>query len=319
MSVAVQQQQQQQRIVGVTVVGPRGHRRMRISLFLVSVIPLAGLVVAVWTLWGHGLSVTDAVIAGVLYAVAGLGVTVGFHRMAAHKTFDAPTPVRAALAIAGSLSIEMGCIDWAATHRRHHAYADKPGDPHSPHLEPANGLRGVARGLWYAHMGWLFGPERTSRERWAPDLLKDTAMVRVDAAFPALVVTSFVLPALLGLIVTRSLTGMLTAFLWGGLVRILLLHHVTFSINSLCHYFGRRPYETKERSTNFWPLGVLSFGESWHNNHHAFPSSSFLGLRWWQLDPGAWLLRTLAALGLARNLRRPSHEEIHAPARAAAA
>jgi len=305
------------RIQGVAVLDRKSLAEHRLGLILVSVIPLVGVGVAIWTLWGRGLSPTDAAIALGFYAFSGLGVTVGFHRLLAHKTFDAPKPVRAILAIAGSLSIEMGAIDWAATHRRHHAYSDQPGDPHSPHLEAENGLRGVVKGLWYAHMGWLFSNERTSRERWTPDLLKDPMMVKINDMFPFFVVTSFVAPAILGLVITRSFTGMLSAFLWGSLVRIFLLHHVTFSINSLCHFFGRRPYETKEKSVNFWPLAILSFGESWHNNHHAFPGSAYLGLRGWQPDPGKWLLWVLASLGLAKNIKHPTRDEF-VPARASA-
>ena len=300
----------QPRIVGVSILDRKKLAENRLGLLLVSVIPLVGFAVAIWTLWGRGLSLTDGGIALGLYAFTGLGVTVGFHRMLAHKTFDAPEPVRAVLAVAGSMSLEMTAIDWAATHRRHHAYSDKPGDPHSPHLQAENGWRGVLKGLWYAHMGWLFSNERTDRQRWTPDLLKDPTIMRISALFPVFVVTSFVMPAVLGLVITRSFTGMLTAFLWGGLARIFLLHHVTFSINSLCHFFGKRPYETKERSVNVWPLALLSFGESWHNNHHAFPGSAYLGLRGWQPDPGKWLLHVLAAVGLARNIKRPTREEI---------
>lgn len=298
------------RVSGVVVLDPRTQRFHNWGLLAASIFPLAGLGFAIWRFWGHGISATDAWIAGAFYAFAGLGVTAGFHRLFAHKDFDAPNPVRAVLAVAGSFSIEMGVIDWVATHRRHHAYSDKPGDPHSPHLEAANGWRGIVRGLWYAHMGWLFSPERTSTERWAPDLLKDPTIARIHRQFGMWVAVSFIAPAVVGLAVTRSFGGMATAFLWGSLVRVLLLHHVTFSINSICHFFGRRPFDTKERSTNVWPLAVLSFGESWHNNHHAFPSSAFLGQRWWQLDPGNWLIRVLMALGLARNVKRPTREEV---------
>jgi stearoyl-CoA desaturase (Delta-9 desaturase) len=306
------------RISGVTVMTPRQLRGNRIAFVLATVVPFAGLGLGIWTLWGRGLSVADAAIAGTLYCVTGLGVTAGFHRLFAHKAFEAPVPVRAALAAAGSLSIEMAVIDWVATHRRHHAYSDRPGDPHSPHLVAASGWRGALKGLWYAHIGWMLGPERSSRERWAPDLLRDPVLTKIDALFPVFVVASFVAPALLGLAVTRSLSGALSAFLWGGLVRIFLLHHVTFSINSICHFFGRRPYDTTEHSANVWPLALLSFGESWHNNHHAFPSSAFLGLRLRQLDPGRWLIRTLAAFRLATKLKIPSGEQIGSVQRAAA-
>jgi stearoyl-CoA desaturase (delta-9 desaturase) len=305
------------RITGVTEMTPSQLRANRHSLLLVSVLPLVGFAAAVWSLWGRGLSPADAAIAGSLYAFTGLGVTVGFHRMLAHRALEAPAPVRAVLAVAGSMAIEMSAIDWVATHRRHHAYSDRPGDPHSPHLDASQGWRGIVKGLWHAHLGWLFGPERTSRERWAPDLLKDPVIRRVDATFPLWVVTSFVLPGLLGLVTTRSLAGAFSAFLWGGLARIFLLHHVTFSINSICHFYGRRPYDTKERSTNVWPLALLSFGESWHNNHHAFPASAFLGLRARQLDPGRWLIHALAAVRLVGKVKRPEELPAASPSRAA--
>lgn len=290
---------------GLVILSPRARAGHNVGLLFATFVPLAGFVAACLLLWGHGLSGTDAGIAIGFYAFAGLGVTVGFHRLFAHKAFEAPTPVRAVLAIAGSMSIEMGVISWVATHRRHHAYSDKPGDPHSPHLDATQGWRGVVRGLWYGHMGWLFGPERTSKERWAPDLLKDPVVRRIDGQFPMWVVVSFVLPALIGLLVTGTVGGMLTAFVWGSLARIFLLHHVTFSINSICHFFGSRPFETRERSTNVWPLALLSFGESWHNNHHAFPSSAYLGHRIWQVDPGRWLIHLLAALRLIKRIKVP--------------
>jgi len=279
----------------------RFHRN---ALLLVSLIPLAGVGVAIWLLWGHGLSGADAAIFGGLYAFTGLGITSGFHRLFAHKGYQASKPVRVVLAIAGSMAIEMGVIGWVATHRRHHAFSDQPGDPHSPHLQAEQGYKGILKGLWYAHMGWMFSDDRTAPERWAPDLLKDEPIRAIDRQFPFWVAVSFVLPALLGLAITQSFVGMLTAFVWGGLVRIFLLHHVTFSINSVCHFFGTRPYATKERSTNNWLLAIASFGESWHNNHHAFPSSAIFGRRFWQVDLGGILIRTLQSTGLARKVRK---------------
>lgn len=287
-------------IQGLIVLDERRMRAARMGLLVVTFVPLAGCVLAALTLWGRLFTATDAWIFAALYMSAGLGITVGFHRMLAHRAFHAPAAVRAALAIAGSFAMEMGVIGWVATHRRHHAYSDKEGDPHSPYTSD-----GILRGLWHAHMGWLFRPERTSPERWAPDLLADPLMSRIDRLFPLWAALSFVLPALIGLGVTRSYNGMVTALLWGGLVRIFLLHHVTFSINSICHVFGRRPYETKERSTNVWPLALMTFGESWHNNHHAYPSSAFFGHRLLQVDIGGWLIRALTVLGLARRVKRP--------------
>ncbi len=291
-------------IPGRIRLSPRELRFHRNALLLVSFIPLVGVGVAIWLLWGHGISGTDAAIFGGLYAFTGLGISSGFHRLFAHKGYEASTPVRVVLAVAGSMAIEMGVIGWVATHRRHHAYSDKPGDPHSPHLQAGQGVKGIVKGLWYAHMGWLFSDDRTAPQRWAPDLLKDRPIHAIDRQFPFWVAMSFVLPAALGLAITQSLTGMLTAFVWGGLVRIFVLHHVTFSINSVCHFFGTRPYATKERSTNNVWLAIASFGESWHNNHHAFPSSAIFGRRCWQVDLGGALIRVLQVTGGARKVRK---------------
>ncbi|HEX9696096.1 MAG TPA: acyl-CoA desaturase [Actinomycetota bacterium] len=299
-----------ERVPGIVVLTPRQSRFHQTTLLAFSIVPLLGVGIAIWSLWGRGLSGVDAAIFAGTYAFTGLGVSAGFHRLFAHKTYDAVRPVRAVLAVAGSMSIEMGVIKWVATHRRHHAFADRPGDPHSPHLDAAQGVKGILRGLWFAHMGWLLGPERTDPDRWAPDLLKDPAMRWIDRAFPLWVALSVLIPPALGYAITGTWAGAATAFLWGSLVRIFLLHHVTFSINSICHFFGRRPYDTKEESRNVWPLAFISFGEAWHNNHHAFPSSSRLGLRWWQVDPGTMLIRALCAAGLGRNARRPGRDEI---------
>ena len=291
-------------IPGQIILSPRQLRLHRTGLLLVSIIPLAGVGIAMWLLWGRGMSGVDAAIFGGTYAVTGLGISSGFHRLFAHKGYQASKPVRIGLAVAGSMAIEMGVVDWVATHRRHHAFSDKPGDPHSPHLQAEEGYKGLLKGLWYAHMGWLFSDDRTSAERWAPDLLKDKPINAINRQFPFWVAMSFVLPTLLGLAITRSLTGMVTAFVWGGLVRIFLLHHVTFSINSVCHFFGTRPYDTREKSTNNWLLSIASFGESWHNNHHAFPSSAIFGRRFWQVDLGGILIRILQLCGQAKSVRK---------------
>ena len=304
MEAAVLERNVSKRIPGQIRLGKRELRAHRIGLLLVSIIPLAGVGIAIWQMWGTGLSGTDAAIFGGLYAFTGLGITSGFHRLFAHKGYEAAKPVRIVLAVAGSMAIEMGVIGWVATHRRHHAFSDQPGDPHSPHLQAEQGFKGILKGLWYAHMGWLFSDDRTAPERWAPDLLKDKPVHAIDRQFPFWVAMSFALPAVLGLVITQSFTGMLTAFVWGGLVRIFLLHHVTFSINSVCHFFGTRPYATKEKSTNNWLLAIASFGESWHNNHHAFPSSAIFGRRIWQVDLGGILIRTFQITGLARKVRK---------------
>jgi stearoyl-CoA desaturase (Delta-9 desaturase) len=288
-------------------VDARFQRRM---VLIATVVPFVGFIAALVALWGRGLSLVDAGMFATLYVFTGLGITVGYHRLFTHGSFRAARPIRVFMAIAGSMAVEGSVISWVANHRRHHAYADRDGDPHSPHLDEGAGIKGVVRGLWHAHVGWLFDDEKTGLERWAPDLLKDPSMRRIDRLFPLWVVLSFVLPGIVGLVLTRSLWGGVTAFLWGSLVRIFMLHHVTWSINSICHFYGKRPFATTDFSTNNWVLSLVSFGESWHNNHHAFPSSATHGLGRWQLDPSAAVIATLERLGLARDVRKVSPKQV---------
>jgi stearoyl-CoA desaturase (delta-9 desaturase) len=288
-----------------------GSERLQRKMVLVAtVIPFLGFLAAVVSLWGRGLSLLDGLLLVGGYVVTGLGVTVGYHRLFTHRSFDAARPVRLTFAIAGSMAVQGSIITWVADHRRHHAFADKDGDPHSPHLDVGEGLRGVLRGLWHAHIGWLFVKELSAADRWAPDLLKDRAIRRIDRLFPLLAGVSLALPAIIGLAVTRSLWGAITAFLWGGAARIFLLHHVTWSVNSICHFYGRRPFDTTDESTNNWLLSIVSFGESWHNNHHAFPSSAVHGIGRWQVDISAALIALLDKLGWARHVKRVSPERI---------
>ncbi len=279
---------------------------------VITLLPFLAFVVAIGLFWNRGISFLDLSLFLGLYVISGLGVTIGFHRLLAHRSFKTKRWLRNVLASAGSLSVEGAVIDWVADHRRHHAFTDQPGDPHSPHLEEAGGVRGVLLGLWHAHMGWFFREEHTNANRFAPDLLKDPAMMTIHRLFPVWVVVSLALPALIGLGITRSLSGMLTAFLWGGLVRVFFLHHITWSINSICHFFGRRPFNSNDMSTNNWLLSVISFGEAWHNNHHAFPSSPIHGLEKWQPDPAGLLIRGMAKVGLAYDLKEPSPKEMQA-------
>jgi stearoyl-CoA desaturase (Delta-9 desaturase) len=297
-------------VPGVTLLDSRRERLQKIGTLVATVVPSAGFVTAVVTLWGRGLSMVDAGIFIVLYVFTGLGVTIGFHRLETHGAFKAKRPLRALFAIAGSMSLQGSVIDWVAAHRRHHAFSDQVGDPHSPHLAEEDTLRGILKGLFHAHMGWLFGPEKTSHERWAPDLLKDPMIVKIDKAFPWLTLLSFVLPAALGLAITRSWWGMVTAFLWGALGRIFLLHHVTWSVNSICHFFGDRPFQSNDESTNNWMLSLLSFGESWHNNHHAFPTSAVHGIGKGQVDISAAVIRGLERLRLVSNVKHPTPKQL---------
>ncbi len=297
---------------GVMRLTARELRLQRRITLAFTVIPPLGVAAAIFSLWGRGMSATSLAIFLGFYAFTGLGVTVGYHRLFTHRSFTAVKPLRWLLAIAGSMSVEGSVISWVATHRRHHAFADEFGDPHSPHLALAPGVRGVLLGLWHAHMGWLFGSQQSDPQEWAPDMVNEPAMARIDRAFPHLTVATFVLPALIGLLVTRSFSGMLSAYLWGSLVRIFLLHHVTWSINSICHFYGKEAYKARDESRNVWPMSVISFGESWHNNHHAFPWSARLGLRAWQLDPGWYLIRLLAGLRMIRNVKVPTRKQMEA-------
>ncbi|HXJ62978.1 MAG TPA: acyl-CoA desaturase [Actinomycetota bacterium] len=287
----------------------RFQRRMSL---LVTIAPLVGVGLAIAWLWGHGVGGLDVALLGGFYVLTIMGVTVGFHRLFTHRSFEVPKGIRAFLAIAGTMAVEGGPIEWSATHRRHHAYADEYGDPHSPHLVERSGLLGVARGLWHAHMGWLFEANGTDSARWAPDLRSDPVLVAVDRMAPVWVVASFVAPPIIAFAVTRSWAAALTGFLWGSLVRMFLMHHVTWSINSICHFFGRRPFRTRDESRNNWPLCLISFGESWHNNHHAFPTSARHGLFRGQLDPAWRFIRTLQQLRIARNVRLPDAAAIAA-------
>jgi stearoyl-CoA desaturase (delta-9 desaturase) len=236
-------------------------------------------------------------------------VTVGYHRLFTHRSFKTSAPMRALFAVLGSAAIEGPVIEWVANHRKHHRFSDQPGDPHSPHLGHAKGWRGALGGLLHAHVGWILGGEEmASEERYAKDLLADPIVRFVDRTFPLWVLAGLAFPFGLGIALTGSIAGGLTGLLWGGAVRIFFLHHATFSINSLCHFFGRRRFETGDESRNLLWLSLPTLGEAWHNNHHAFPTSARHGLRWWQLDPSAWLICALERCGLVWDVVRVTPE-----------
>jgi stearoyl-CoA desaturase (delta-9 desaturase) len=281
------------------------------ALLLFVIVPLLAVVAAVPVAWGWGVGWRDLAIAAVMYVVAGLGITAGFHRHFTHGSFKANRPLRVALAVAGSLAIEGPVIRWVADHRRHHAFSDREGDPHSP-WRYGETFGALVKGLFHAHVGWLFDVEQTNQHRYAPDLLRDRDVVRVSRAFPALVAVSLLLPPLVGGLLSWSWTGALTAFFWGSLVRIALLHHVTWSINSICHTFGNQPFKSRDRSRNFWPLAVLSFGESWHNLHHADPTSARHGALRGQVDPSARVIWLFERLGWVSEVRWPTPERLAA-------
>ena len=294
-------------VVRLTEAQLRVQRRVTLA---VTLIPLVGSALAIWGLWGFGIGATDLALFLSFYALTGIGITVGYHRLFTHRSFRALRPVRIVLAVLGSMAVEGSVVDWCATHRRHHAFADQYGDPHSPHLAQAAGLRGVLLGLWHAHSGWLFDDEATQPALYAPDLVEDKDIARISSLFPILTVATFGLPAVIGYLVSGTLLGAITGFLWGSLVRVFLLHHVTWSINSICHFYGREAYQAKDESKNVWALSPVSFGESWHNNHHAFPWSARLGIGRWQIDVGWYVIRALAAIRVIRDVKVPSEKQL---------
>jgi stearoyl-CoA desaturase (Delta-9 desaturase) len=269
------------------------------------VVPLLALAAAVPLAWGWGLSWLDVALAVVFYFLTGLGVTVGFHRYFTHGSFKAKRPLRIALAVIGSTAFQGGVIGWVADHRRHHAFSDKEGDPHSPWLF-GTGPAAMIRGFWHSHMGWILGRDRTNARRFAPDLLADRDVVLVDRLFLPLTLASLLVPALIGGLVSASWWGALTALFWAGLVRVAVLHHVTWSINSICHMVGDRPFAARDRSANVWWLAVLSFGESWHNLHHADPTCARHGVKRGQVDISARIIWAFERLGWAHSVRWPT-------------
>ena len=284
------------------------------AIDLISVfVPLAVFIAALILLWGRGLGWVQLGLMAAMYLVTGFGVTVGFHRLFTHKSFAAPRPVSVALAVMGSMSVQGPLLWWVALHRRHHQHSDAPGDPHSPHLH-GEGALGWFRGAWHSHMGWLFKPDGPGLERYVPDLLKDGVLRAINRLYPLWVFLGLLVPTIIGGLLTRSWRGALLGLLWGGLARIFLVHHVTWSVNSVCHFWGSRPFHTHDQSRNNPVFGLLALGEGWHNNHHAFPASARHGLHWWQFDASYWMIRILERLRLASKVRVPATHAVAARA-----
>jgi stearoyl-CoA desaturase (Delta-9 desaturase) len=258
---------------------------VRKALVLVAVVaPFLATAIAVQQLWERAVTWRDLALLFGMYLPISLGVTAGFHRMLTHRSFRAHPAVRAVILIFGSMAVEGPAIGWAANHLKHHALADKEGDPHSP-----------VDGLVHAHLGWLFNHEQADPNVYCRSLLRDPVVVFVDRTFPLWVILSLVIPFAIG-----GWTGLL----WGGAVRMFFVHHVTWSVNSVCHTFGRRAFATPDRSRNQWMVGLLGMGEGWHNNHHAFPRSAVHGLDRWQLDVSAWVIAAFERVGLATDVQR---------------
>ncbi|MBV9579523.1 MAG: acyl-CoA desaturase [Chloroflexi bacterium] len=267
---------------------PVGHRVFNIAVALVVIVPFLALLQAIHQLWDHGVGWTEMLLLVGLYLPISLGVTVGFHRMLTHKSFVAHPIVKFTLLVLGSMSLEGNPIKWAADHLLHHQLSDKEGDPHSP-----------TDGLWHAHLGWLFSGKVADPAFYCPALLNDPIITFVDRTYLVWVALSLVIPFMIA-----GWQGLI----WGGLVRIFFVHHVTWSINSVCHTWGARPYATDDRSRNNWFVGLLAMGEGFHNSHHRWPRAAIHGMDRWQLDVSAWLIQLLEKAHLATDVCRISLE-----------
>jgi stearoyl-CoA desaturase (delta-9 desaturase) len=256
---------------------------------------------------GLGFSWIDVGLLLGMYILTVLGITVGFHRLFTHRSFEAASVVQFILAVLGSMAVQGPLLKWVALHRRHHQYSDRPEDPHSPHHQ-GQGLLGLLRGLWHAHLGWMFEPDPPNLDRYVRDLHQSRHLWVASKLFLGWVTLGLVIPGVLGGVLTGTWAGVWSALVWGGLVRVFFVHHVTWSINSICHLWGRRPYRSQDQSRDNVVFGVLGLGEGWHHTHHTFPTSARHGLRWWQLDVSYWVIRALALLGLAWNVKVPTKE-----------
>jgi len=273
------------------------------------VLPLVGVVVACILLWGWGFSWVHLGLLLGMYLVTGLGITIGYHRLFTHRAFQTNNVMKSILAICGSMAVEGPVLKWVADHRRHHQHSDHEEDPHSPHLH-GHGFVGFFQGLWHAHVGWVFKPDAAGLYRYVGDLKKDPIIRAMHKLFPLWVLLGLLIPAVLGGLLTLSWSGVLLGFIWGGLVRVGLVHHITWSVNSVCHLWGSKNFRSDDESRNNAIVGILAFGEGWHNNHHAFPTSARHGLAWWQVDVSYILIKGMEMVGLAYNVRVPSQESI---------
>lgn len=292
----------------------RAERKLAIINLLVVVVPIIGFIVAVSLLWGVAFSWLYLLLLAGMGLISSLGITVGFHRLCTHKSFKTPAVMRYLFAAAGSMAVQGPVIFWCAEHRRHHQHSDTEEDPHSPHMAPdgswGDGLWATLRGAFHSHCGWLFSYRTADLSKYRKDLESDPALVLANRQFVMWVIIGLVVPAILGGLFTMSWIGVLLGFLWGGLVRILLVHHITWSVNSVCHLWGTKPFESHDESRNNLLVGILALGEGWHNNHHAFPTSARHGLRWWEFDLSYLVIRAMQFVRLARDVRLPDRERI---------
>ncbi len=276
----------------------------KISNMLAVIVPFIAFIASIVLLWNQIVGWTDLVILAVMYFVTATGITIGYHRMLTHRAFQTSKPVEYLFAVLGTMAVQGPVIHWVADHRKHHAHTDQEGDPHSPHVGHGDGVMGVIRGLWHSHVGWLWQENgQASRRKFAPDLMEDAGMRWISRHFVLIIVAGLLIPAVAGFVATGfTLKGFLTALFWGGFVRVFAVHHVTWSINSVCHFFGTRRFAVEDESRNVFWLALPSLGESWHHNHHAFPRSAKQGLRWYELDPSWAIIWTMEKLGLVWNV-----------------
>lgn len=281
----------------------------KIASLVAIILPFLGLIAAIVMLWGPGVSWIHLVLLGVGYVLTALGITVGYHRLFTHKSFETGPVLTALFGILGSMAVQGPVLDWVAQHRRHHQHSDREDDPHSPHLH-GRSIKGVLRGIFHSHMGWFFTPNPVDMRRYVKDLEKDRVVRVVSKLFPLWVALSGIIPGAIAWAVTGSWVGGVLGVVWGGLVRLFLVHHVTWSINSACHLWGAKPFRSHDESRNNVIFGILAMGEGWHNNHHAFPASARHGLFWWQFDLSWILIKALEKVGLVWNVRVPAPERI---------
>jgi stearoyl-CoA desaturase (Delta-9 desaturase) len=281
----------------------------RVAMLIAIIVPFFCLIAAIASFWGWGFRWTDLILLLGMYLCTAMGITVGFHRLFTHRAFETNRFVQFVFAVLGSMAVQGPLLQWVAIHRRHHQHSDDPSDPHTPHHQ-GSGVWSVVRGLWHAHLGWMFVTKPSDLQQYVKDLRQSKLLRAVSVLFPLWVAAGLLIPTALGWWLIGTPSGAWTGFVWGGLVRILFVHHVTWSVNSVCHVWGRQPFRSDDQSRNNALFGILGLGEGWHNTHHAFPTSARHGLRWWQIDVSYWVIRGLELIGLAWNVKLPSRAAI---------
>ncbi|MEG5135847.1 MULTISPECIES: acyl-CoA desaturase [unclassified Microcoleus] len=276
-----------------------------------TLIPLIGTVVAVASLWVSNITTVAVVLLVSMYALTTIGIEVGFHRYFSHSAFKANPAVRVMLAIFGSMAAQGPVIYWVSNHHRHHQYTDRPGDPHSPHLHAEKKFARL-RGLWYAHLGWIFESEMSNPSLYTKDLMRDPTIAKINQFYLLWIILGLAIPAVIAGLATQTWIGAMQGFLWGGLARIFLCNQITYCVNSISHVYGNRPFESNDCSANNVWLALPTAGSTWHNNHHAFPYTAINSFEWWQIDLGGWVIRILEFCGLVSDVRMPTPEAIAA-------